>query len=142
MKYTIVLVAILISSMASCQSKSSKKTPDEVKETFKRMYPGENDPDWHLDKNNNYESHFKIKGKHYRADYKASGQWIETESSIKKSDLPKKIRKKIKSDFDTYKIVEIEEVDHYAKGRFYDVEFKIDGKKKDIEFDKDGNIIN
>ncbi|WP_010521499.1 hypothetical protein [Aquimarina agarivorans] len=40
------------------------------------------------------------------------------------------------------KIYEIEKVNHYKKGQFYDVELKIDGKKKDIEFKADGSIIN
>ena len=126
----------------SCNSIAQEKVPDAVKETFKEKYPGENDPDWHTDKNGYYESNFKKKDKHYRADFDTSGKWIETERSIKKKELPKAIKEKIKQDFDDYKIVEIEEVDHHAKGRFYDVEFKIDGKKQDVEFTKNGKIIN
>jgi hypothetical protein len=58
-----------------------------------------------------------------------------------KDDLPKQVRKAIKKDFEDVKIYEIEEVQHPTKGLFYDVEFKIDGKKKDIEFNGLGQII-
>lgn len=110
------------------------QAPKQVQETFEKMYPGENDPDWHLDKNGNYESNFKIKGIKYRADFRPNGQWIETENSISKKNLPYAIRKQIKKKYAKYKIVEVEKVEHYQKGFFYDVEFKHKKKKFDVEF--------
>ncbi|TSE09147.1 PepSY-like domain-containing protein [Aquimarina algiphila] len=142
MKYPLFFYMCSLFFGISYQSVAQNNIPEKVKQTFKLKYPGENDPDWHKDKNGYYESNFKIKGEHYRADFDVSGQWVETERNIKKKDLPKKIKDKIKSDFDDYKIVEIEEVDHHAKGKFYDVELKIKGKKKDIEFDENGQILN
>lgn len=142
MKFVNFLTSFLFLFVISCSSVAQEKVPNAVKQSFQEKYPGENDPDWHKDKNGYYESNFKKKGKHFRADFDASGTWIETERNIKKKSLPEAIKQKIKRNFDTYEIVEIEEVDHYLKGRFYDVEFKIDGKKQDIEFDKSGKIIN
>jgi len=55
--------------------------------------------------------------------------------------LPKAVKKAIKEKYRGIKIVEIERTDHYKKGIFYDVEFKKDGKKFDIEFDAKGIII-
>ena len=71
-----------------------------------------------------------------------NGDWIETERSIDEKDLPKAVREAIKSNYKKEMIVEIEEVDHAQKGRFYDVEFKIDGEKKDVEFNSNGSVIN
>ena len=125
----------------SCNQTASSQAPEAVKKTFQEKYPGENDPDWHKDAHGNFESHFKIDGIKYRADFNADGSWIETETSIDKKDLPKAIREKIKNNFDG-DITEIEKVDHYSKGIFYDVEFKQKGKNKDIEFKANGDIIN
>ncbi|PKV50213.1 putative PepSY-like beta-lactamase-inhibitor [Aquimarina sp. MAR_2010_214] len=136
------LIPYLMLLTISCSSVAQKKVPTAVEKSFKEKYPDENDPDWHKDKNGYYESNFKIKGKHYRADFDSSGKWIETERNIKKKKLPNAVKEKIERDFDDYKIIEIEEVDHHLKGRFYDVEFKINGKKQDIEFNKNGKIIN
>jgi len=138
--YPFVLL-LCVTILFSCNNNANGQTPEAVKQTFKAKYPGENDPDWHVDSNGNYESHFKIDGIKYRADFKPNGSWIETESSIDKKDLPKAIRDKIENDFDG-DISEIEKVDHYAKGVFYDVEFKQKGKNKDVEFKADGTIIN
>ncbi|GAA3515591.1 hypothetical protein GCM10022393_31920 [Aquimarina addita] len=135
-------LSIFFLTIFACTSFAQEKAPKSVKKSFQSKYPGENDPDWHQDKNGYYEANFKKKGIHYRADFDSSGQWIETESSIKEEDLPEVIRKKIATDFKEYKIVELEEVDHYTKGKFYDVEIKKDGKKQDIEFNAEGTIIN
>lgn len=134
------LMAMIL--FAGCNTTAKGQVPKEVKATFKSMYPKENDPDWHKDKNGNFESNFKKDGKHYKADFSPDGKWLETERRILKKDLPNVIREKIDKDFKDYKLVEIEEVDHNSKGRFYDVELKKDGKKKDVEFNAQGNIIN
>jgi uncharacterized protein YxeA len=136
------LLYCLIFLLLSSNNSALGQTPEAVKIAFQKKYPNENDPDWKIDKNKNFESSFKKHGKHYRADFSPQGYWIETERNIKKKDLPEAVRDKIKRDYDDYKIYEIEEVQHYQKGIFYDVEFKIDGKKKDIEFNAVGIILN
>lgn len=141
-KSLIMMVVGLVFVLTSCQTKAQGQVPDEVQASFENKYPGENDPDWKKDSNGNYESKFKKDGKHYRADFAPNGDWIETEQSIDKDDLPEKVRDIIKEQYDEYEIVEIEKVDHHSKGVFYDVEFKRNGEKKDIEFNADGRRLN
>lgn len=136
--FTVLFLFVLI----GCNTQTTGQVPESVKTNFQSKYPGETDPDWKKDKNGNYESKFKIDGKHYRADFSPNGDWIETERNIDEEDLPKAVRNAIKANYKKNKIVEIEEVDHAHKGLFYDVEFKINGDKKDIEFNSSGNIIN
>lgn len=155
MKTLSILTCLLISTLTlGCQEKSKTHessieqkqtkdgTPEAVKTSFQSKYPGENDPDWETDANGNFESHFKIDGVTYRADFSPNGDWIETETSIDKKDLPDIIKEKIKANYSDYEITEIEKVDHHSKGLFYDVEFKQEGKNKDVEFDASGNILN
>lgn len=135
---TKILFFLLLCFLVSCQA----QVPDEVQEAFEKKYPGENDPDWRIDRNSNFEAHFKKKGKHYRADFSPNGEWIETERSIKKKELPSLVRDRLKSEYNDFKIVELEETRHHSKGLFYDVELKKDGKKRDVEFTVNGEIIN
>lgn len=136
------ILFILIILFVGIGTAQGQDAPDAVKKTFQKMYPGENDPDWHTDSHGNYESHFKIDGVKYRADFRSNGAWIETETSIDKKDLPKAIRKVIKQRYADREISEVERVEHAVKGLFYDVEFKQKGKNMDVEFKKDGTIIN
>ena len=139
-KHTVYLV-LFVMTFFGCQNTAQAQAPDSVKETFQKMYPGENDPDWHTDDHGNFESHFKIDGVKYRADYAPNGNWIETENSIDFKDLPQAIRDVIKSNYGSDEISEVERVQHHSKGLFYDVEFKQKGKNKDVEFKANGDII-
>ena len=142
MNKNIFLITLFTITIFACQNTVNAQAPDVVKKTFQKMYPGENDPDWHIDDNGNYESNFKIDGIKYRADFLPNGNWIETESSIEVKDLPKAIRDKIKADYGSEDITEVEKVEHHSKGLFYDVEFKQKGKNLDVEFKANGDIIN
>ena len=134
---------ILIWSLSLLPFFSSKaQTPDKVKATFQKMYPDEKDPDWDKDSNGNYESHFKINGVKYRADFSPDGSWIETETSVEYDDLPEPVKKVIEKKYSDQDITEIEKVEHHSKGLFYDVEFKKDGKNKDVMIRENGEIIN
>ncbi len=143
MKNSVYFVVLLFAlTVLGCQGAASAQTPRAVKKSFKEKYPGENDPDWRIDKNGNYESHFKKDGKHFRADFSPTGQWIETEQSIKTKKLPKVVLEILADTYWRYKVVEVEKVDHHSKGLFYDVELIKDGKKMDVEFTAEGKIIN
>lgn len=136
------LVYSCLCLLLSCaQAVTSQEVPDTVLANFAKMYPGENDSDWHIDSHGYYEAHFKKKGVHYRADYEKNGAWFETETNIKKKELPEAIRAVIKEKFDYFEIAEIEKVQSASKGLFYDVEFKRKGKNKDVEFKEDGTIL-
>jgi hypothetical protein len=142
MKKNIILITTFIITILACQNTVKAQAPDAVKSTFQKMYPGENDPDWHKDDHGNYESNFKVDGVKYRADFSPNGNWIETETSIDVKDLPKAIRDIIKADYGSEDITEVEKVEHHSKGVFYDVEFKKKGKNMDVEFKENGDIIN
>ncbi len=117
------------------------KVPEVVKTAFQSKYPGEKDQDWHVDRNGNYEAHFKKDGDKYRVDFSPAGDWIETERSIKKKDLPGPVKETIEREYDDAKIVELEWVDNAKKGIFYDIELKEGGQKFDVEINAEGQVI-
>ncbi|MFK7932862.1 MAG: PepSY-like domain-containing protein [Saprospiraceae bacterium] len=144
--FFLLLAMISFACESSDTNKEAKhidddKIPAVVQQAFEKKYPEEKKPKWEIDRNNNFEAEFKEDGEKYRADFTPAGEWIETEISIKKKDLPKVIRDILKEQFQEYKIVELELVDHAKKGIFYDVEFKKDGKKMDVEFNEQGEVI-
>lgn len=138
MKYLAIFLCLF---GVSCSAQDSGAIPEAVLEAFQQKYPKEKSPEWEVDANGYYEAHFKKDGEKYRADFSASGQWIETENSIKFDDLPDVVQDIIKDEFDKDEITEIEHVTHSSKGEFYDVEFKQKGKNRDIEFNAEGKII-
>ena len=146
MKRFLVLLSFLTIGVVSCQENKKKgveksNVPEVVQTAFEKKYPGENDPDWKQDEHGYWESHFKIDGEKYRADFNADGSWVETENDIKTENLPSAIKKVIDEKYSDREITEVEHVDSAEKGIFYDVEFKQKGKNMDVEFREDGTII-
>jgi len=143
-----ILLFIFLLCFISCETETPKnevqeqlEIPQIVLDAFAQKYPNEKNADWEVDRNNNYEAQFKEDGVKYKADFSPNGIWVETECSLKKKDLPDAVRETIKRDYDDHKIVEIEKTDHPKKGIFYDIEFKKDGKKFDIEYDENGVFV-
>jgi len=137
----IAIVMMLLLGCTSCQDSKADKVPQSVMATFMAKYPGESDPDWHIDDHGLWEANFKMEGEKYRADFKPNGLWVETENSINTSHLPQAVKEAIKRDYKDEKIIEVERVIHHSKGLFYDVEFRKKGKNKDVEFYKDGSTL-
>ena len=148
MKRYLMILSFLSIGIVSCQEKKKEdkttksSVPEAVQISFQNKYPGENDPDWKQDDHGYWESHFKIDGEKYRADFNADGSWVETENDIKKENLSDAIKNVIEAEYSDYEITEVEHVMHATKGEFYDVEFKQKGKNMDVEFREDGTIIN
>lgn len=131
---------ILVSSCTNAQVSDTAKATMEA--NFKAKYPQAKDVSWETDSNGNYEAQFEQNDEKYRADFRPTGEWIETENSIKFKHLPKAVQDAIKREYDEDDIEEIEQVHHYQKGIFYDVEFDAKGSKKfDIEYNGLGKII-
>tara|TARA_R100000935_G_scaffold20091_1_gene38130 strand:+ start:684 stop:1163 length:480 start_codon:yes stop_codon:yes gene_type:complete len=147
MKKYILILSFFSIALVSCQENKNEKevessVPEAVKMAFQNKYPGENDPDWKQDELGYWESHFKIDGEKYRADFNEDGSWVETENSIKNDELPEAVKMVIAEKYKDTKITEVEHVDSAKKGVFYDVEFRQKGKNLDVEFREDGTIIN
>ena len=138
---SILPIIYFIITFLGCQNVAKSQTPAVVKSAFEIKYPGEKHSKWEIDSNGNYETHFKVNGIKYRADFSPNGQWIETETNIKKKDLPEPVKEAIKKNYGNEDIAEIEKVDSATKGLFYDVEFKQKGKNKDVEYNASGKEL-
>ena len=115
--------------------------PDGVKESFQQRYGSPDSIEWEVDDHGFWEAEFKHDGDSYRADFRESGEWIETERSVKFEDLPEPVRVAIRKENGDRELAEVEEVDNAEKGRFYDIEFKEQGPNEDIEYDSEGKRL-
>lgn len=140
--YTIFLSLLFLMTAACTNAQVSEVERRKMETKFKAKYPDAKKVSWAKDSNGNYEAKFEQNDEKYRADFSPTGDWIETENNIKFKHLPKAVQEAIERDFDKDDIEEIEQVNHYQKGIFYDVEFDAKGSKKiDIEFNGLGKII-
>lgn len=136
-------LSILIMCSFCTNAQISKSDKAKMETNFKVKYPKAKKVSWGKDSNGNYEAKFEQNDEKYRADFSPTGNWIETENSIKYKHLPKAVQDAIeRGEYEKDDIEEIEQVSHHQKGIFYDVEFDKKGSKKiDIEYNGLGEII-
>lgn len=133
---------LLISLLILSVSAGAEEPPRAVLENHRERYPEGSDLEWEVDSNSYWEASFEIDGKSFRADYTEDGTWVETERSLDFKELPSKVQIAVNRDLKDVEISEIESVDHYKKGQFFDVEVERDGPNKDYEYDAEGNQLN
>ncbi len=133
-----ILLLALTYLFASCQLAGP---PEEVLKAFEEKYPNAEKVVWSIDRNARHEAGFMQDGTHFRADFEADGNWVETEISVKWDDLPEATKAAFKDEDKKKDIVEIEFVDSNKEGRFYDIEYKTDGHKQDIRITPDGKVL-
>ncbi len=117
-----LLILIILLTHNSCQNTETIKVPQSVAANFIAKYPVIKYPEWVIDQSGYWEARFMLDGNRYRADFQRNGLWIQTENSVKISDLPIEIRHIIDNRFPSSKIVRVTRILHHDKGLSYRIE--------------------
>lgn len=136
-KLMLILLSVIVAASAGAQD---KKTPDVVKNAFKKEFPQITKVDWGME-NGLYEAEFTINGKEASANYSKDGVLKEFEMAIEKKDLPAGVLEYVKSHFDGYRITETAKITDDKNVVTFEVEVTKSGKSSDLIFDTKGNFL-
>jgi len=130
-----ILVIILLVGGTVFRSQAQKinalKVPAAVSAAFKKSHPAAN-VKWEMEQAN-YEAGFILNGKETSEVYTPGGTLLETESTIKPSELPVTVLAKLKGK----KIAEAAKITK-ADGTIH---YEAEVKGKDLLFDVNGNTV-
>ena len=143
MKKIILLlsVCLLISLMGVTQKVTPDKVPAPVKQAFAKKFPAATDVKYEMEKKD-YEINFKDKGVEMSANFDATGKWLETETEIKQSDMPKEVSASIAKNFAGFKISEVAKTETPDKGLIYEMDLKKDKEGRfEVQFSPKGDIL-
>ena len=142
MKKIVVLLAacLLISLMGHTQKITPDKVPAPVKEAFAKKFPAATDIKYEMEKKD-YEINFKEKGVEMSANFDATGKWLETETEIKESDLPKDVSASVVKNFAGFKISEVAKTETPDKDLIYEMDLKKDKEGFEVQFSPKGDIL-
>ncbi|MEC5146360.1 hypothetical protein UNH65_22585 [Chitinophaga sp. 180180018-2] len=133
MKHYLIAASLLCSIAASAQKVN---VPAAVKAALAKQFPTAANVKWELEKGN-YEAGFKENNQHVSAVFDASGKWLETESAIPKTELPKQAAEYISSHYKNGKIKETAKIQK-AGG---EVNYEVEVNGKDVIFNSDGTFL-
>jgi len=142
MKKIILLlsVCLLISLMGVTQKVTPDKVPAPVKQAFAKKFPAATDVKYEMEKKD-YEINFKDKGVEMSANFDATGKWLETETEIKVTDLPKEVSASVAKNFAGFKISEVAKTETPEKGLIYEMDLKKDKEGFEVQFSPKGDIL-
>jgi hypothetical protein len=142
MKKIVVLLSafLLISLMGYNQKITPDKVPATVKQAFTKKFPTGTDVKYEMEKKD-YEINFKDKGVEMSANFDATGKWLETETEIKESALPKEVSASVAKNFAGFKISEVAKVEAPEKGLIFELDLKKNKEGYEVQFSPKGDII-
>ena len=142
MKRIIVLLSacLLISLMVYSQEVTPEKVPGAVKEAFAKKFPNATYVKYQMEKKD-YEVSFKDKGIGMSANFNSSGEWLETETVMIESDLPKEVLTSVATNFVGFMTTEITKVEGPNKVLNYEMNLKKGKEGYEVKFSPKGEIL-
>ncbi len=126
---------------ACAQPLAADKVPANVRDAFKAKFPDVAKVEWTLKGDKNYEAEFKLKDAEVAAKFDDRGKWLETETAIGESALPKAVLAAIAKDFKGAKIVETQAVERAGdKPILFEVHLENAEEILKVQFERDGPV--
>jgi len=88
-----------------------------------------------------YEINFTNKGVEMSANFDATGNWLETETGIKPTDIPNEVKASVIKNFEGYRISEVAKVEKPDNGIIYEMDLKKDKEGYEVQFSTKGDIV-
>ena len=135
-----IAIALIISStcLAQKEEKENKTVtaPAAAKAALLKAFPGSSKIKWEKE-NANYEAEFTHSGKKMSAEFDDKGTLLESEETIRSSELPASVLQYVK---EHYKGASIKEAAKITKSNG-DINYEAEVNKMDVIFDANGKFI-
>jgi len=136
----VLLACLLFGFLGYTQTVPPEKVPAPVKEAFTKKFPAATSVSYEMEKKD-YEVTFKDNGVGMSANFNSKGEWLETETIMIESDLPKAVLTSVATNFVGYSITEITKVEGPEKVLNYEMNLKKGKVGYEVKFSPKGNIL-
>ncbi|MBV9961566.1 MAG: PepSY-like domain-containing protein [Parafilimonas sp.] len=128
-----LFAGMILFATISC---SAQNVPSAVKTAFEKNFPNTTVKKWDKE-DGNYEANFSKDGKTMSATFDAAGKWLETETDINVSELPKAVADYVQTNYKGASIKEAAIISNPTSSKMYEAEVK----GKDLLFDENGKFL-
>jgi len=142
MKKVIVLLSacLLLAAFGYTQYIPAEKVPAPVKESFAKKFPAATSVAYKMEKKD-YKVSFKEKTAGMCANFNSSGEWLETQTVMIESDLPKEVLTSVATNFVGFVMTEITKTDGPDKVLTYQMHLKKGTVAERVKFSPKGEIL-
>lgn len=132
------LLSVIASGLFLMASGQNSTPPKEVQAAFAEKFHTVQELIWKQE-GSEWEAEFKMQGTEMSASFDISGKWLETESEVKKEDVPAQVFKSIALKFEGFEIDEIERVES-AEFTGFEIELEKEETEAEILCTAEGEI--
>ncbi len=137
----VVTVMMVWAGGAYAQPLPAEKVPANVRDAFGKKFPGVDKVEWKLKSDKNYEAEFTLKDVEVAAKFDDKANWLETETAIEESALPKEVQNRIAKEFKGYKVIETQKVERAGdKAMLFEVHVEKGDEVLKVQLERDGTI--
>lgn len=125
-----------------CKDRCPKEfeVPAAVKQAFSAKFPAATGVEYGMEKND-FEVTFKENEIAMSANFDASGKWLETETEMEASGLPKEVTAAVGKNFAGFGISEVAKVETPDKGVIFEMDLKKGKEGFEVQFTPKGEIL-
>jgi len=138
--FVLLSACLLFSLIGYAQTITPDKVPVPVKDAFAKKFPDATGVKYAMEKTD-YEVTFKDKGVGMSANFNSKGEWLETETIMIQSDLPKEVLTSVATNFVGFTITEITKVEGPNNVLNYEMNLKKDKVGYEVKFSPKGEIL-
>lgn len=141
----IILICLsLLSFSVKAQDLNYKQVPPSVHREFAKRHPNMFAYDWEYKKKKGlYRAEFIDNGKEWKSYFSPDGNWMYTETEIKKAQLPQEIWNSLsKTNYQNWKVDDVDLLQTPQFPSVYKLEMKNGKQKIDLYFLANGSQVN
>lgn len=109
MKTIYAFASLPVVFLLSCSEVEQDHTPESVLQSFSTMYPNAKEVEWEHDEDT-WEAEFMSNDHEVSVEYTEAGGWIETETTLHRSEVPAPVVEGIYKQFPNAEFLKFEEV--------------------------------
>jgi outer membrane lipoprotein-sorting protein len=140
MKNIIIIALLCLGITTTTQAQKATSTPAAEK-AFQQKFAGATAVKWEMEKKNDYEVNFTMKGKKGSANFSGTGEWLETEMAIPSAETPKAVSDAFAKAFSGATIKEVYKIETKEAKNYFEIEYTLKGKNKEAKIDPSGKIM-
>lgn len=138
MKLRIILSGLLLAGLQAC---AQVTPPQAVKDAFQQKFPDAKHVSWGKENAHEFEAEFKLMGTEMSANFDEQGKWMETETDLKKKEVPAAVMQAMQANFPSGKFNELAKIEKPDGNTYYEAEVEKNDSTTEALFDGNGKLV-
>jgi putative PepSY-like beta-lactamase-inhibitor len=137
----LVVWATVFAPALRAQVINARELPSAVRVGYAAKFPGTRKTEWKRKGDGSFEAEFDVRGVGIAAKFDSTGAWLETESDLKRNQVPATVTGAIGRQFAGYEVIERQRLEPRNGPPLYEIHLQNRREVLKVQFDSGGSVI-